>query len=179
MTRKTPEQIAEEAARTVLRDNGLKNPAREDPLAVLGFEMGEGIEYEEALKQFALAVIEADREQRHHWDGEIYIVQGENGDVLDVFRDADEASAAYQYTTSGAPYSIIAETVWEPGEYAEQRIRTLTADWEEVVNYGRDEGEEPHRAADYALSGDDWRAGLCADDADEIARLIEWAEGQQ
>ena len=64
MTIKTPEQIAEEAARTVLRDNGLKNPAREDPLVTLGFEMGDGIEYEEALKQFALAAIEADRAQR-------------------------------------------------------------------------------------------------------------------
>lgn len=37
----------------------------------------------------------------------------------------------------------------------------------------------PHRASDYALSGDDWRAGLSDDDADEIAALIEWQEGQK
>ena len=170
---KTAEQIAEEAARTVLRDNGLKNPAREDPLITLGFEMGDGIEYEEALKQFALAAIEADRAQRR----EIYIVQGDGGDVLDVFRDEDEALAARPHDNYRR--SIIAETIWEPGEYADQRIRELSARWEDAVNYGREDHEEPHRASDYALSGDDWRAGLADDDADEIARLIEWREGQK
>lgn len=44
---------------------------------------------------------------------EIYIVQGEGGDVIDVFRDADEATAAYQDES----YTVIEETIWEPGEY--------------------------------------------------------------
>ena len=117
------------------------------------------------------AAIEADRAQRHHWDGEIYIVQNDTGDVVDVFWDADEATAAYQ-----DGYSVIAETAWEPGEYAEQRIRTLTAAWEESTNWGAD---EPHRASDYALSEDDWRAGLDDEEAAEIARLIEWKETQK
>lgn len=125
------------------------------------------------------AAIEADRAQRHHWDGEIYIVQNDAGDVVDVFRDADEASAAYQHTASGSEYSIIQETVWEPGEYAEQRIRTLTERWEDAVNYGRDESEEPYRASDYVLSEDDWRTGLDDEEAAEIARLIEWQEAKK
>lgn len=131
------------------------------------------------VRTLIVAAIEADRAQRHHWDGEIYIVQNDAGDVVDAFWDADEASAAYQYTASGSEYSIIQETAWEPGEYAEQRIRTLTEQWEETVNYGRNENEEPYRASDYALSEDDWRAGLDDEEAAEIARLIEWQEAQK
>ena len=119
------------------------------------------------------AAIEADRAQRQP---EIYIVQNDTGDVVDAFRDADEASAAYQHTASGSEYSIMQETVWEPGEYAEQRIRTLTAAWEESTNWGAD---EPHRASDYVLSGDDWRTGLDDEEAAEIVRLIEWQEAQK
>ncbi len=123
-----------------------------------------------------VAAIEADRAQWHHRDAEIYIVQDDLGDVINVFRDAKEAAAAYE----APPYrSIIEETVWEPGKYAEQRIRTLTEQWEEAVNDGRDESEEPHRASDYVLSEDDWRAGLDDEEAAEIARLIEWQGSQK
>lgn len=110
------------------------------------------------------AAIEADRAQRHHWDAEIYIVQNESGDVVDAFWDADEATAAYQ-----EDYSIIAETAWEPGEYAEQRIRTLRAEFIDAA------GDQP---AD-TMSADDWAYGLNEEDAAEIARLIEWQEGQK
>ena len=160
MTLKTPEQIA-----LSLTGHHAANDLDADPLT--------------AARALMVAAIETDRAQRHHWDAEIYIVQNDTGDVVDTFWDADEASAAYQHTASGAPYSIIAETAWEPGEYAEQRIRTLTAEWEEAVNYGREDHEEPHRASDYALSEDDWRAGLDDEEAAEIARLIEWREGQK
>ena len=166
MNVKTPEQIAIRPLVSI-----------ESRLEELNITITTDVEV--AIKRGIIAAIEADREQRHHWDGEIYIVQGENGDVLDVFRDADEADAAYGHRYDTAAVSVIAETPWEPGEYAEQRIRTLSREWEEVVNYGRDEDEEPHRASDYALSGDDWRAGLSDDDADEIAALIEWQEGQK
>lgn len=59
---KTPEQIAEEAARTVLRDCGLPE-TWDTALTTLGFEMGEGVEYGDALKRFAAAAIKADRAQ--------------------------------------------------------------------------------------------------------------------
>ena len=160
---KTPEQIARQA---------MTGPrwAAVDPWGV--WQEGR----EAALIGAIASAIDADRAQRHHWDGEIYIVQNDVGEVVDVFRDADEASAAYQHTASGSEYSIIQETVWEPGEYAEQRIRTLTAAWEESTNWGAD---EPHRASDYTLSEDDWRAGLDDKEAAEIARLIEWKEEQK
>ena len=154
MTLKTPEQIAYRA----IEEN---SPGYPLPGIVI---------------DIIVAGIEADRAQRRHRDGEIHIVQNDAGDVVGVFRDADEASAAYQHTASGSEYSIIQETVWEPGEYAEQRIRTLTAAWEESTNWGAD---EPHRASDYALSEDDWRAGLDDEEAAEIARLIEWKEEQK
>ena len=164
MTSKTPEQIAEEAALAAYRAAHTVTPEFDAQIA--------------RIQRIIVAAIEADRAQRHHWDGEIYIVQNDVGDVVDAFWDADEASAAYQYTASGSEYSIIQETVWAPGEYAEQRIRTLTEQWEEAVNYGRDESEESHRASDYALSEDDWRAGLDDEEAAEIARLIEWQKEQ-
>mgnify|MGYP001317669685 CR=1 FL=1 len=49
---------------------------------------------------------------------EVFIVQNDIGDVVDVFADPDDASDAYQFTDSGALYSIIKDTVWRPGEYA-------------------------------------------------------------
>ncbi len=61
------------------------------------------------MREQIAAAIEADRAQR---GPEIYIVQDDTGDVLDVFRDPDEATAAYQ-----EGYSVIEETVWEPGEF--------------------------------------------------------------
>ncbi|UVG34345.1 hypothetical protein SEA_GRASSBOY_88 [Microbacterium phage Grassboy] len=54
---------------------------------------------------------------------EIYIVQ-EDGDVIDVFRDEDEATAAYQDES----YTVIEETIWEPGEYARANA-PLVGDW--------------------------------------------------
>lgn len=159
---KTPEQIAAEAmcAFSIIDQDEDFNPNGDVEQVSADF-----------IRDQIIAAIEADRAQRDHGDGEIYIVQNDVGDVVDAFRDADEATAAYQ-----DGYSIIQETVWEPGEYAEQRIRTLTAAWEESTNWGAD---EPHRASDYALSEDDWRAGLDDEEAAEIARLIEWKEEQK
>lgn len=162
MTTKTPEQIAGTAVHEWLNEYTWPFSERREFSAT---------ELADAVEGLIVAAIEADRAQRHHWDAEIYIVQNDVGDVVDVFRDAGEATAAYQ-----DGYSIIQETVWEPGEYAEQRIRTLTAAWEESTNRGAD---EPHRASGYALSEDDWRAGLDDEEAAEIARLIEWKEEQK
>lgn len=160
---KTPEQIAAMQAQFIYA------AAHEVHVTDVGANDAGLAATERATLAAIEAAIEADREQRHHWDAEIYIVQNDAGDVVDTFWDADEASAAYQ-----AGYSIIAETAWEPGEYAEQRIRTLTEQWEEAVNDGRDESEEPYRASDHVLSEDDWRTGLDDEEAAEIARLIEW-----
>lgn len=129
------------------------------------------------LRQIMREAIEADRAQRHNWDAEIYIVQNDAGEVLDVFRDSDEAAAAYGHRYDAGTASTIAEIVWEPGEYAEQRIAELSREWEEAVNYG--EHGTPTFASDYALSGDDWRAGLDDEEAAEIVRLIEWQEAQK
>ncbi len=63
------------------------------------------------VEAMMILAVQADRAQRQP---EIYIVQNDLGDVVDVFRDADEATAAYQDET----YSVVEETVWEPGEYA-------------------------------------------------------------
>jgi len=50
------------------------------------------------------------------------------------------------------------------------RIAHLRDDWAEAT------GDDPD---DYALSGDDWRAGLGEDDADELVALLELAsEGE-
>jgi hypothetical protein len=94
---------------------------------------------------------------------EIYIVQNDAGDVVGVFRDPDEATAAYQ-----EGYSVIEEMVTEPGEYALPRIAELTAEWEAATG---------DTASDYTLSEDDWRAGgLDDEEAAEIIRLIAWRE---
>jgi len=113
-------------------------------------------------RQLIIQAIEADRAQRQP---EIYIVQNEAGDVVDVFRDADEATAVYQ-----EGYSVIEETIWEPGEYASVRIEELTDAWESATG---------DTASDYALSEDDWKVGLDDDEAAEIARLIKWREAQK
>lgn len=75
MITKTPEQIAEQAASKVIADN-LDNMGEDynpegDPIAQLAWELGEGIEYEDGLKQLAAAAIEADRAQRQPADVEI------------------------------------------------------------------------------------------------------------
>lgn len=72
--------------------------------------------------------------------------------------------------------SFIQKWVTTLDEGPAARIAELTAGWEEATNYGAD---EPHRASDYALSEDDWKAGLSDDEAAEIVRLIEWREGQK
>lgn len=59
---------------------------------------------------------------------EIYIVQNEDGFIVDVFRDADEATAAYQ----GEGCSVIEETIWEPGEYAKYQA-TKCDECEEIA----------------------------------------------
>lgn len=85
---KTPEQIAAE----------LYDPDK-------GWAVGS-----DSVHPLIIRAIEADRAQRQP---EIYIVQNDMGDIVDVFRDADEATDAYQ-----DGYHLIEETVWEPGEYA-------------------------------------------------------------
>ncbi|WP_217181588.1 hypothetical protein [Streptomyces sp. AC495_CC817] len=92
---KTPQEIA---ANYLTRY--LKTRATDEPMSIF-----------ETIRD----AIEADRAQRQP---EIYIVQNEAGDVVDVFRDADEATAAYQ-----DDYTVIEETVWEPGEYAAARAK--------------------------------------------------------
>lgn len=71
---------------------------------------------------------------------EIYIVQNDAGDVVDVFRDADEATAAY-----GEGYSVIEETIWEPGEYRaaveSEEDYALACDAMHAANPHRFEGE--------------------------------------
>ena len=63
---KTPEQIAEDAARAVLIANieniDIYSPD-EDPLTALGWALGEGIEYEDGLKQLVARASEVDRAQ--------------------------------------------------------------------------------------------------------------------
>ena len=113
-----------------------------------------------AIRALIVAGIEADRAQRQ---AEIYIVQNEQGEVMDVFRDADEATAVFQ-----DGYTVIEERVSEPGEMAEGIIGMLTREWEDATG---------DRASDYGyLSEDDWAFGLNTDDAAMIARLIEWKE---
>lgn len=63
---KTTRQIAEDAARVVLLanvDNLRIWSPDEDPLAALGWALGEGIEHEAGLMQLVVAAIEADRAQ--------------------------------------------------------------------------------------------------------------------
>jgi hypothetical protein len=73
MTTKTPEQIAaaKAAAQSVIDANSLEQEDGENPLAALGWAMGEQIEYEDALIRFAAAAIEADRAQPER-DGTIH-----------------------------------------------------------------------------------------------------------
>lgn len=103
-----------------------------------------------------------------------YETLGDIANELQVMKDQGMTKSSVLYAMSHVFFEEV-----EPGEYAEQRIRMLTEQWEETVNYGRDESEEPYRASDYALSEDDWRAGLDDEEAAEIARLIEWKEEQK
>lgn len=78
---KTAAEIAAEAARKVLNDN--RDNLSEDyhpegePLGQLGWEVGAGITYEDALSQIVIAAIEADRAQRKivNWDGAGQLIQ--------------------------------------------------------------------------------------------------------
>ena len=57
-------------------------------------------------------------------------------------------------------------SAWERREYIPERIAELTREWEAATG---------DTASDYAyLSVDDWVFGLFWDEAEEIARLIEW-----
>ena len=105
-----PEQIAERAARKVCKDNGIKRADKSEQwVQALAWEMGEGVTYESGMHALVAAAIEIDRAQRQP---EIYIVQNDLGDVVDVFRDKGVAEAVY---FNG--FSIVEDTVWEPGEY--------------------------------------------------------------
>lgn len=60
---KSIDQIAEDAARTVLVQNFLAQSSP-DPILDLGFSLGDGISYEEGLMQIVSRAIEIDRAQR-------------------------------------------------------------------------------------------------------------------
>jgi hypothetical protein len=155
---KTPEQIAADVLDGL--DYGSDDAERNARRAVEGFRSGwldEG-----ALLSLITGAVEADRAQHRP---EIYIVQDYSGDVVDVFRDADEATAFFQ-----DGYSVIEETVSEPGERAEYDIRSLTRAWEEATG---------DTASDYQLSEDDWRMGLDDDEAARIVRLLAWKADQK
>ncbi len=62
-TADTLRDAAKAAAQSVIDANNLKQEDGETPLAALGWAMGEQIEYEDALIQFAAAVIRADRDE--------------------------------------------------------------------------------------------------------------------
>lgn len=98
---KTPQEIAAEIAPNF--------PGLNDPFMAV-------------FQGWIAAGIEADRAQRQP---EIYIVQNDVGEVVDVFRDAGEATAAYQ-----EGYSVVEETIWEPGE------------WYSMADQTREEGEQ-------------------------------------
>jgi len=96
---KTPEQLADE----------LGYPSQDaDPMIVQGLAKRDPLH--DTLRQLVIDAINADRAQRQP---ELYIVQNDVGDVVDVFRNPDEATEAYQ----GETCSVIEETVWEPGEW--------------------------------------------------------------
>lgn len=59
---KTPEQIAEKAARHVCQRNGLKKHGSRDWVTALAWEMGEGVEYEAAIRELVSAAIQIEKE---------------------------------------------------------------------------------------------------------------------
>lgn len=143
---KTPEQIAQE-----IQVDFYEYGAPEDGIRSGYLETG-------TVARMIVAAIEADRAQRR----QVYIAQNDGGDVANVFYDADEATTAHQ-----DGYSVIEETVWELGEYADVRIQELTEEWEAATG---------DTARNYVLSEDDWRFGLTDDEAAEIVRLIEFTK---
>lgn len=58
------ETIAEQAAQIVVTENELPQEEGEDPIAALGWALGESIEYEEGLTQLVGRATELDRAQR-------------------------------------------------------------------------------------------------------------------
>ncbi|AWN04707.1 hypothetical protein HOT29_gp089 [Microbacterium phage Squash] len=95
--------------------------------ALTGYALGADITREDVW-QLIVDVIEAERGSA---TPEIYIVQDEGGDVVDIFRDADEATAAYQ----DEKYSVIEETIWEPGECAKYRATKCDECEEAATNF--------------------------------------------
>lgn len=144
---KTPEQIAEEAARIVCEENFTRRAEGEAWLSALCWELGDGMDYESTLRAFANAVIQTDRATHPQIDLEAFLTEYEayQGDDVGVFIHA-----------------------WQRGYWITDRIAELTAAWEEATG---------DTASDYALSGDDWSVGLSDDEAAEITRLIEYTEG--
>src|SRR5690606_17089647 len=102
---KTPEQIADERFAA-----NYQPPAGQTMSEVVDYLAASGDLGYDGIRAMIIAAVEADRAQRQP---ELYIVQNDVGDVVDVFRDPDKATEAYQ----GETYSVIEETVWEPGEW--------------------------------------------------------------
>lgn len=105
----------------------------------------------DGIRAMLIAAIEADRAQRtalEDWAHNVAALMAE-----DKSNDWREEIAQLMVVT---------------GE-ADARIAELTAAWEDTTG---------DTAADYALSEDDWKAGLDEDEAAEITRLIEWRDAQ-
>lgn len=60
---KTDDQIAEEAAKSVIKKHGLKKNGSRDYITALGWELGDGVGYERGLRDFATAVLKVERTQ--------------------------------------------------------------------------------------------------------------------
>lgn len=163
-TLKTPEQVAGEVVDTRIAELDLGNdiePTLYNFFAALNTGWLDASNLESILYSLAIAAINADRAQREE----------HNPHTLDRFLEVYEG---YE----GELDHLI--HMWEIGQYIPDRIAELTAQWEEVVNDDRAPGEPVVRASDHAyLSVDDWRVGLSWDEAEEIARLIEWQEDAQ
>lgn len=95
--------------------------------ALINYPLGRDITREDVW-QLIVTVIEA---ERAHVQPEIYIVQDDTGEVVDVFRDSDEATDAYQ----GDSYTVIEETIWEQGEYTKHRATRCDECDEEATNF--------------------------------------------
>lgn len=117
------------------------------------------------IPSMVAAAIEADRAQRYR------VTESDMDDMLGEWENF-AGDVSYFYSKWAALLSD------DRQEWIEGRIAELSREWEDAVNYGRDEDEPYHHAADYALSEDDWRAGLDDEGASEVVRLIEYQKEQ-
>ncbi|UVT31358.1 hypothetical protein SEA_MARCIE_96 [Microbacterium phage Marcie] len=115
----SPEKLAEKAARTVCKAHGLKRAEKSEPwTSALGWAMGDGIAYEQAMRELVAATIEIDRKQREklpavvndqigadyqHGDALIFHPQGgQMSDWTDVVAYDEETDTITRYAYSHA-----------------------------------------------------------------------------